>query len=75
MPIRFTPKLLTQSHSFRMAPKSKCPVPMQRGGTFALTNLSLEVGRPYTLNEEPQPQVDFTWGFSNLNPAASSVST
>ena len=29
----------------------------------------------YTLNEEPQPQVDFTWGFSNLKPAASSVST
>jgi len=29
----------------------------------------------YTLKLEPQPQVDFTWGFSNLNPAASSVST
>jgi hypothetical protein len=29
----------------------------------------------YTLKDEPQPQVDFTWGFSNLNPAASRVST
>ena len=29
----------------------------------------------YTLKLEPQPHVDFTWGFSNLNPAASSVST
>ena len=29
----------------------------------------------YTLNDEPQPQVDFTCGFSNLKPAASSVST
>jgi hypothetical protein len=29
----------------------------------------------YTLKLEPQPQVDFTWGFSNLKPAASSVST
>ena len=30
---------------------------------------------PYTLNELPQPQVDFTLGFSNLKPAPSSVST
>ena len=29
----------------------------------------------YTLNEEPQPHVDFTCGFSNLKPAASRVST
>ena len=29
----------------------------------------------YTLNEEPQPQVLFTLGFSNLKPAPSSVST
>jgi len=29
----------------------------------------------YTLKLEPQPQVDFTWGLSNLKPAASSVST
>lgn len=29
----------------------------------------------YALNEEPQPQVLFTWGLSNLKPAASRVST
>ncbi len=29
----------------------------------------------YTWNDEPHPQVDFTWGFSNLKPAASRVST
>jgi hypothetical protein len=29
----------------------------------------------YTLNEDPHPQVLFVFGFSNLNPAASSVST
>jgi len=63
------------SFSITTPPKSKCPVPMKRGGTLALTNPSLEVEKTYTLNEEPQPQVDFTWGFSNLNPAASSVST
>jgi hypothetical protein len=31
--------------------------------------------KAYALKLEPQPQVDFTFGFSNLNPAASSVST
>src|ERR1043166_4746222 len=36
---------------------------------FHVTKLS------YTLNEDPQPQVLFTFGFSNLNPAPSSVST
>jgi hypothetical protein len=29
----------------------------------------------YTLNEDPQPQVLFTFGFSNLKPAPSRVST
>jgi len=29
----------------------------------------------YTLKEEPQPQVLFTFGFSNLKPAPSRVST
>lgn len=29
----------------------------------------------YALNELPQPQVDFTFGFSNLKPEPSSVST
>jgi hypothetical protein len=30
---------------------------------------------PYTLNDDPQPQVLFTFGFSNLKPAPSRVST
>jgi hypothetical protein len=30
---------------------------------------------PYTLNDDPHPQVLFTFGFSNLNPAPSRVST
>lgn len=30
---------------------------------------------PQALNEEPQPQVDFTFGLLNLNPEPSSVST
>jgi hypothetical protein len=36
-----------------------------------------ETSRPsaYTLNEDPQPQVLFTFGFSNLKPAPSRVST
>ena len=29
---------------------------------------------PYTLNDDPQPQVLFTFGFSNLKPAPSMVS-
>jgi len=29
----------------------------------------------YTLKEDPQPQVLFTFGFSNLKPAPSRVST
>jgi hypothetical protein len=37
--------------------------------------LSISIWIRYTLKLEPQPQVDFTCGFSNLNPAASSVST
>jgi len=32
------------------------------------------VDRSYTLNELPQPQVLFTFGLLNLNPAPSSVS-
>jgi hypothetical protein len=32
-------------------------------------------GPAYTLNELPQPQVLFTFGFSNLKPAPSRVST
>jgi hypothetical protein len=31
--------------------------------------------RAYTLKDDPQPQVLFTFGFSNLKPAPSRVST
>ena len=31
--------------------------------------------KSYTLNDDPQPQVLFTFGFSNLKPAPSRVST
>jgi len=46
------------------------PCPVGQGSTnfpFAASG--------YTLNEEPQPHVLFTFGFSNLKPAPSSVST
>src|SRR5579862_4212702 len=33
------------------------------------------IRRAYTLNEDPQPQVLFTFGLSNLKPAPSRVST
>ncbi len=36
---------------------------------------SLDVKKRYALNELPQPQVDFTSGFSNLKPEPSMVST
>jgi hypothetical protein len=48
--------------------------PSVAGSSFGGGSSTGGAGR-YTLNEEPQPQVDFTWGFSNLKPAASSVST
>jgi len=35
----------------------------------------LSTSASYTLKEDPQPQVLFTFGFSNLKPAPSSVST
>jgi hypothetical protein len=40
--------------------------------TETYADLYLEL---YTLKDEPQPQVLFTFGFSNLKPAPSSVST
>jgi hypothetical protein len=33
------------------------------------------ISATYTLNEDPQPQVLFTFGFSNLKPAPSRLST
>jgi hypothetical protein len=37
--------------------------------------VGLSYRKSYTLNDDPHPQVLFTFGFSNLNPAPSSVST
>ena len=37
--------------------------------------LSHSQAKLYTLKDDPQPQVLFTFGFSNLKPAPSSVST
>jgi hypothetical protein len=45
--------------------------PARFGGAIPISSIQ----RDYTLKLDPQPQVDFTWGLSNLNPAASSVST
>jgi len=41
-----------------------------RDGALNLADLT-----NYTLNDDPQPQVLFTFGFSNLKPAPSRVST
>ena len=41
----------------------------------ALSRQLVREGNSYTLNDDPQPQVLFTFGFSNLKPAPSSVST
>ena len=49
------------------------PFPIWTNFTGRRTNASIATG--YTLNELPQPQVLFTFGFSNLKPAPSSVST
>lgn len=50
--------------------KSQSPVATDRAPA---KNPSSKNG--YTLNEEPQPQVLFTFGLSNLKPAPSRVST
>ena len=47
--------------------KTKSPVAERRGFS--------EITKSYTLNDDPQPQVLFTFGFSNLKPAPSRVST
>jgi hypothetical protein len=44
-----------------------------KNGPRSARAISIKVSG-YTLNEDPQPQVLFTFGFSNLNPAPSKVS-
>jgi|ERR1700690_3067793 len=51
----------------KFAPKEN---PTQRAGFYPKLRENL-----YTLNDDPQPHVLFTFGFSNLNPAPSRVST
>ena len=58
------PRLHT--HAARPAPET---------GAGLLCGQPNSIAGSYTLKEEPQPQVLFTWGLSNLKPAASSVST
>jgi hypothetical protein len=48
----------------------KKPCSLKQAGLLISWN---ETG--YAWNDEPQPQVLFTFGFSNLKPAPSSVST
>jgi hypothetical protein len=55
--------------SYRIAPQT------QKGPARFGEAIPISSQRNYTLKLDPQPQVDFTWGLSNLNPAASSVST
>jgi len=53
------------------------PIPDGIGPFFNCnqTKSAARLRTAYTLKDEPQPQVLFTWGLSNLKPAASSVST
>jgi len=53
----------------RYAARKTKPCPAGQGSQKSLTTVI------YTLKDEPQPQVVFTLGFSNLKPAPSSVST
>jgi hypothetical protein len=50
--------------------QGKGPIPV---GTRPSGNFSAR--ETYTLNDDPQPQVLLTFGFSNLKPAPSRVST
>ncbi len=53
---------------------AESPRPMA-GGFHEVDARCLFASVDQALKEDPQPQVLFTLGFSNLNPAASSVST
>ena len=53
------------------------PIILNRSEFVVGTAVPSDLGQEsvYTWKELPQPQVDFTWGLLNLNPAPSSVST
>jgi len=57
-------------------PETQKARPLMEGRAFARACARFSLGASARLNaeREPQPQVDLTWGFSNLKPAASSVS-
>jgi len=67
-----TAELATNAHCAKNARKNAKSLPSS--GQAFCAEIKYQT-TAYTLNEEPHPQVDFTWGFSNLKPAASSVST
>ncbi len=83
---RFAQQWRTRHHAYRFHPGAvhACPAfhyPIAQACAEAKTNPASEDGvsnswrrSAYTLNEEPQPQVLLTFGFSNLKPAPSSVS-
>lgn len=48
--------------------------PKQKSPAWHWAFLTRNWNGAYTLNEDPQPQVFFTFGFSNLKPAPSRVS-
>jgi hypothetical protein len=69
-----TPSMRQNENRLTSEPAQNAKGLLPREQAFCARKPSPEPGR-YTLKEEPQPQVDFTCGLSNLNPAASSVST
>ncbi len=81
---RRIPRNNNRSHPpAKLCAKRNCLI-KRRGSFLFLINVFTEAFCPratkgptdiYTLNEEPQPQVLFTFGFSNLKPAPSRLST
>src|ERR1700674_1032757 len=75
---------LLATESPKMSFSANCSAAVFRDQTFVSKQKSLiaamrlsssKTGPAYTLNEDPQPHVLFTFGFSNLKPAPSRVST
>ena len=79
---RASGKRLGILYAFQMKDNSGRDTPLPRPALHNKTKSLAEKARLnfcsklfYTLNDDPQPQVLFTLGFSNLKPAPSSVST
>lgn len=74
---RVVPKaseLKTSKIQSRHNNRSKSPRRTQKKSPAMRGFCTFRFSTNYTLNEEPQPHVLFTFGLSNLNPAPSSVS-